>query len=81
MPLSSEQVEELQESFPTVSPLFGSQNLNKQMQLVQNGGSGHIASSEIQAALKVLGIDIPGYQVCGLNPKIKSLKSKISYKQ
>lgn len=48
MPLASEQIEDLQEHFPT---------------LVQNGGSGHITAGEIQGALKLLGIDLPGYQL------------------
>lgn len=34
---------------------------------MQNGKNGHIPSNEIQAALKLLGIDLPGYQVHFMN--------------
>uniref|UniRef100_A0A1I7WMS6 EF-hand domain-containing protein n=1 Tax=Heterorhabditis bacteriophora TaxID=37862 RepID=A0A1I7WMS6_HETBA len=45
--LSREQLIDLSENFPTVS----------------EDGSGFLPRSDVQAALKVLGIDIPGYKM------------------
>ncbi|KAL3102281.1 hypothetical protein niasHS_003690 [Heterodera schachtii] len=48
MAFAGDQIEELREHYPT---------------LLQNGGSGFISSTEVQGALKLLGIDLPGYQI------------------
>lgn len=45
--LSREQLTDLNEHFPTVS----------------TNGSGFLARSDVQTALKILGIDVPGYKV------------------
>jgi hypothetical protein len=66
MSLSSEQIEELQENFPSVNTSYLFiiyKYLNLILQLIQNGRNGDIQASDIQAALKLLGIDLPGYQV------------------
>uniref|UniRef100_A0A1I8AP80 Ca2+-binding actin-bundling protein n=1 Tax=Steinernema glaseri TaxID=37863 RepID=A0A1I8AP80_9BILA len=47
MALSREGLEELAETFPSIGP----------------SGEGYIAASDVQAALKKLGIDLPGYQI------------------
>ncbi|KAK0399244.1 hypothetical protein QR680_002958 [Steinernema hermaphroditum] len=46
MALSREDLEELAEAFPSIGP----------------SGEGHIAYGDVQAALKMVGIDLPGYQ-------------------
>ena len=66
MPLATEQLEELQEHFPTL--------------VQKNGQSGHLPAGEIQAALKLVGIDLPGYQLREMMTRYGSDK-QISYDQ
>jgi hypothetical protein len=59
--LDREQLEDLSEHFPTVRIFV--HNLIFQKFKINESGGGILSKSEVQAALKVVGIDIPGYQV------------------
>ncbi|CAK5081784.1 unnamed protein product [Meloidogyne enterolobii] len=64
MPFSNDQIEQLKEHYPT---------------LIQNGGSGYITNDELNGALKILGIDVPGYQARDLLERYNSGNKQISY--
>lgn len=86
MTIPSDQIEELQEHYPTVARVgFQRKNLNFSFQLAQNGGTGYILAGELQGALKLLGIDLPGYQVkpiaiVGTNSGAKTLNWTLEQK-
>lgn len=64
--LSREQLQDLNENFPTVS----------------ESGSGFLPRSDVQTALKILGIDVPGYKVgfsLSSDSKIEFMAEKLSF--